>query len=291
MIEKLLGIEDRKLHFVLFGGIVILLATTVYFRFIWQPPDPFNEIFLSKITQFDLEHSLQEKAEVVKPGAIEVPILIYHSVRPHGPEESFLQKYYDVSPDSFTRQMEYLKNHDHTVISFDYLVQALKENITLPEKSIVITFDDGWRSQYSYAFPVLRKYKYTATFFIYTDGIGHDYFLDWDQVRVMNNSGMTIGGHTESHPYLVGITDPEVLREEIIGGKRIIEDRIGQPIEIFAYPYGHYSDKVIDIVKEAGYVAARSTYKGIHHTKDDLFKMKGIEVTDDFDKFVKDINY
>lgn len=275
----------------LVSGIVILLATTIYFRFFWQPPDPFNELFLSKISQFDLEHSLQAKAEVVKPDAVQVPILIYHSVRPHGQNESPIQKYYDVSPDSFAKEMQYLNDHGYVVIGLDYLAQALDQNIILPKKPIVITFDDGWRNQYAYAFPILRKFNYTATFFIYTNAIGHDYFLTWDQVRVMNNVGMTIGGHTETHPYLLAITDPQVLRDEILGGKRIIEDQIGQRIDLFAYPYGHYSDEVINVVKEAGYVAARSTYKGIHHVKDDLFKLKGIEVTDNFNKFVDDINY
>ncbi len=289
--RRLFVIKDRNLHRVLIAGIVILAATTVYFRFIYQPTDPYQEAFLSRISRFDLEHSLQEKATEVTPDSVNVPILIYHSVRPHSLTESLSQKYYDVAPDSLKRQFQYLKDHNYVVIGLDYLAIALERNIILPPKSVVITFDDGWRNQYLYAFPLLRKYNYTATFFIFTDAIDHDNFLTWDQVRVMNNTGMIIGGHTESHPYLPDIKDLNTLREEIIGGKHVIEDRIGQKIDLFAYPYGHYTDKIIEIVKEAGYTAARSTYKGINHTRDDLFKLKGVEVTDDFDKFVKDLNY
>jgi peptidoglycan/xylan/chitin deacetylase (PgdA/CDA1 family) len=268
-----------------------LAVTTIYFRFFWAPVDPYKEVFLSRISKFDLEHSLQGKAEEVKPGSVNVPILTYHSVRPHTPNQSPLQKYYDVAPESFIKQMQYLQDRGYAVIGLDYLATALEQNIILPQKSVVLTFDDGWRSQYAYAFPILRKHNYTATFFVFTDAIGQDYFLTWDQVRVMNNAGMTIGGHTKSHPYLAGIRDPEALREEITGGKHIIEDQIGQNIYLFAYPYGYYTNQIIGIVKDAGYRVARSTYKGIGHSRDDLFKLSSVEVTDDFDKFVADLNY
>jgi len=234
---------------------------------------------------------LQNIPEVVKPGSVQVPILVYHSMWPHTPNQSPMQKYYDVAPDAFVRQMQYLQDKGYVVISLDFLASALDQNITLPPKSVVLTFDDGWRSQYTYAFPVLKKYGFTATFFIYTNAIDHEYFLSWDQVRLINNGGMTIGGHTKSHPYLPEIKDPAVLREEIIGGKRIIEDQIGQKINLFAYPFGHYRDEVIAIVKQAGYTSARGTYKGIHHTKDDLYKLKAVEVTDDLTKFVNDLTY
>jgi peptidoglycan/xylan/chitin deacetylase (PgdA/CDA1 family) len=234
---------------------------------------------------------LQNIPEEIKPGSVHVPILVYHSMSPHGPNQSPLQKYYDVAPESFIQQMQYLKDSDYVVISLDFLASALEQNISLPPKSVVLTFDDGWRSQYSYAFPVLKKYGFTATFFIYTDAINNGAFLTWDQVRFMSNSGMTIGGHTESHPYLPGIHNTAQLRKEIVGGKRIIEDQIHQMIYLFAYPFGQYNDNIINIVKEAGYTAARSTYGGTHHTKDDLYKLKAVGVTDDLNKFVKELTY
>lgn len=284
-------IKDRNLHLILVGAIIFLTAIAAYFRFFNNVADTYEETFSSRISRFDLEHSLQTKAEKFIPEALRAPILIYHSVRPHTAGESPLQKYYDVSPDSFEKQLQYLKDHNYVVIGLDFLAIALDQNIILPPKSVVITFDDGWSNQYTHAFPLLRKYNYTATFFIFTNAIGHDYFLTWDQVRVLNNSGMTIGGHTKSHPYLLEIHDPDTLQDEIIGGKRIIEEQIGQEIGLFAYPYGSYTNQIIDIVKEAGYVAARSAYKGTHHTRDDLFKLKGVEVTDDFNKFIQDLSY
>ncbi len=282
--------KDRTFHIILISIIVILSGFVIYPHIFSSPQDPIDKVFLAKFGNFDKELSLQNIPEVIKQGSVQVPILIYHSMLPHTPNQSPIQKYYDVAPESFVRQMQYLKDNDYEVISLDTLSRALKQNISLSSKSVVLTFDDGWRSQYTYAFPVLKKYGFTATFFIYTDVIGSNYFLTWDQVRLMNNEGMTIGGHTESHPYLPDIHDPAVLRKEIIDGKHIIENQIHQSIYLFAYPFGHYSDQIIQVVKEAGYDIARSTYKGTHHTVDDLYKLKGIEVTDDLNKLIKDLN-
>ena len=281
--------RDKTLHKIFISAILILAGTTIYFRFFYNPISPIDKAFLDTFGKYDQELSLQNVPEVVKPESVRVPILIYHSMLPHTPAQSPLQRYYDVAPESFIKEMRYLKDADYTVISLRFLADALDQNITLPSKSVVLTFDDGWRSQYAYAFPTLKKYDFTATFFIYTNAIDHDHFLTWDQVRLMNGSGMTIGGHTESHPYLPVIHYPARLREEKIGVKRIIEDQIHQKIDLFAYPFGHYRDDIIKIVKEAGYVAARSTYGGVHHVKDDLYKLKAIEVTDDFDKFTQDL--
>jgi len=280
---------DRFLHIALATIIVALLGTSIYFR-ATRNIDTLSEEFLSKTDTLNAEQALQQVPEKEPPaGAIRVPILIYHSVMPHNPNESAIQKYYDVSPESLERQLKYLRDNGYTVIGLDYLADALAQTITLPPKPVVLTFDDGWENQFLHAYPLLKKYNDTATFFIYTHAIDHDLFLSWDQVKTMDDGGMSIGGHTRTHPYLMQITDPVVLRREIIGGKSVIENRIGHSIDLFAYPYGHYNDQLIGIVKEAGFKAARSTYKGIYHTASDLYTLKGIEATDDFDQFVKDL--
>ena len=283
------ALKDRNLHIILYTAIVILASWSAYEQFSYKPPDPYTEVLLSKISQFDIEHNLQDKPEKIDAGSIKVPILIYHSVRPHTSGESDMQKQYDVSPDAFEEQLRYLKEHGYVVISLTYLVDALEESITLPEKSVVITFDDGWRNQYAYAFPVLKKYADTATFFIVSDYVGGGYFLTWDQIRVMNNSGMVIGAHTRTHPLLVNVPDLATLRSEIKGSKDIIEGQVGEPVTLFAYPYGHYDDRIIQVVKDAGFKSARSTYSGVHHSKKDLFTLKGVEVTDDMSAFVRAI--
>lgn len=285
------ALKDKTLHLILISAIVILAGTTIYFRYFFKVISPLDQAFLDTYGSFNKELALQSMPETVEPGALRVPILTYHSISPHTDAQSPLQRFYDVAPDSFIREMQYLKDAGYVVISLDFLVRALDQNITLPPKSVILTFDDGWQNQYSYAFPILKKYGFTATFFIYTNAIGHDYFLTWDQVRVLNDSGMTIGGHTESHTYLLSIHDENRLRKEIIGGKGIIEDQIHQKIYLFAYPYGDYNDNIIKVVKDAGYIAARSAHAGVSNTKADIYKLKAVDVTDDFDAFVQDLNY
>lgn len=280
---------DKFLHIVLVTIIVVLLGTSIYFRET-RGKDRLQDEFLLKSDKLNAEEALQEIPEKAPlADAVKVPILIYHSVKPHKGVESALIKYYDVAPESLEKQFRYLRDNGYTVIGLDFLIDALQQTITLPSKSVVLTFDDGWRNQFQYAYPILKKYNYTATFFIFTRAIDHQSFLTWDQIKIMDAGGMTIGGHTRTHPYLPDITDPVVLRREIIGGKSIVENRIGHPITLFAYPFGHYNDQIIQIVKEAGYKAARSAYKGIYHTRDDIYTLKGIEATDDFAKFLKDL--
>ena len=106
--------------------------------------------------------------------SIRVPILVYHSVAPHHPGQTPAQIQLDVDTTSFQEQMNYLAEHNYSVISLEKLVDALKNNAPLPERAVVITFDDGWVSQYRHAFPVLRQHGFKATFFIYTKPIGRD---------------------------------------------------------------------------------------------------------------------
>lgn len=281
--------KDKTFHIILISVIIVLFGTSIYFR-TTRDQDDLKDDFLAQTDKLNAEHALQEVKEQIIPGAIKVPILIYHSVSPHTSLQTPVQIYYDVAPESLDKQFKYLKDNGYTVIGLDFLVDALAQTITLPPKSVVLTFDDGWENQFKYGYPILKKYNYTATFFIYTHAINHGSFLTWKQVRIMDGGGMTIGGHTRTHPYLPDITDPVVLRREIIGGKSVIENRIGKPIDLFAYPYGHYNDQIIEVVKEAGYKAARGVYKGIYHSDKDMYKLKGVEATDDLDKFARDLN-
>jgi peptidoglycan/xylan/chitin deacetylase (PgdA/CDA1 family) len=285
--------KDTILHIVLLSIIAVLSFFSLYFLSLYYSvDDSFRNTFLSGIRIFNPEFTIQDASpkEVPAPGAMHVPILIYHSVRPHLLFETELLNRYTVSPAAFEKQLQYLKANNYTVVGLDYLDDALIEKIELPPKTVVLTFDDGWQNQYVYAFSLLKKYGYTATFFVYTDAIGNRGFLTWDEIKEMDNAGMTIGGHTESHPYLAQIDDPGTLREEISGGKKIIDSNLGRPTTLFAYPFGYYNDQIIKIVKEAGYTLARSTHKGAYHTPDDLYKLKGIEVTDDLNKLEKDLN-
>lgn len=294
--------KDSILHFTFIAVIVILALATGIFWGRYQQNQEIaktslsakdnTEDFLIKFEGINIEKALQETSEqvTVPSGAIKVPILVYHSVRPIIKGEPPLVDYFDISPELFEKNLIYLKENNFSVISFSDLVESLEEKKELPKKPVVLTFDDGWKNQYIYAFPILKRYGITATFFIFTNAIDHKNFLSWEQIKELDRSGMTIANHTKSHPYLLKIKDRNTLTDEILGSKKILEERLGKPVEFFAYPFGYFNDFIISIVKESGFKAARSSKKGTYHTKNDLFTLRSIEVSDDFDAFVKNLN-
>lgn len=225
--------------------------------------------------------------EVARPGTVRVPIFVYHSVRPHVSNEDPFQDKFDITPELFEKQLSYLNEHDYTTITFDNLVAYFKEHKPLPPKPVILSFDDGWHNQYRYAFPLLKKYHVRATFFIFTEGIDRPHFMSWDEIKELDAAGMAIGGHTQTHPLLIAIQDPAILQSEIAGGKKIIEAHLGKPITIFAYPFGHASPRTIQAVKKAGFIAARTQYRGLYHAEADLFSLHSIQASDDFNDFLR----
>jgi peptidoglycan/xylan/chitin deacetylase (PgdA/CDA1 family) len=220
-------------------------------------------------------------------------ILTYHSVRPHLAHENSSLKHYTVSPDAFEKQLKYLKDQDYHVIGFQDLLDALLYNRPLPARPVILTFDDGWENQYQYAFPLLKKYQMVGTFFIYTHPIGtihangYRSFLSWAQIREMDHAGMTIGGHTQTHPLLLKLKHRQDIAFEIAGGKKIIEQHLGHAIDFFAYPYGEYNDMIIKEVKKAGFLAARSCVDGKNQSLALRYQLLAFEVTDSFEVFLK----
>lgn len=193
-------------------------------------------------------------------GEVDVPILAYHIVRPSYPSDDRSVRALAQTPEVFDAQMKYLAVAGYHVISFADLEKYFKNGTRLPPHPIILSFDDGWSNQFQYAFPILEKYHYTATFFVYTNPIGTKGFLTWDNLRELIAAGMTIGSHSRSHPYLTQIQDKAVLWDEIYGSKRTLERNLGTTVHEFAYPFGQYNATVMDLVQKAGYIAARGDY-------------------------------
>ena len=189
-----------------------------------------------------------------------VPILVYHIVRPSYPTDTSAVITLAHTPEVFNAQMQYLRDAGYHVVSLGALEDYYKHGTPLPTHPIVITFDDGWRDQFVYAFPILVKHHYTATFFIFTNPIGRRGFVTWDNLRAMRDAGMTIGSHSLSHPFLTKTADPIVLWNEINKSKSIIEKNLGITVTEFAYPFGQYNPAILALVKKAGYTLARGDY-------------------------------
>jgi len=170
----------------------------------------------------------------------------------------------------FDLQMRYLKENGYRVITPEELLDFLEYRHGLPKKSVLLTMDDGYRSVYNIAYPILKKYGFTATLFIYTNFVGVSRMaITWDQLTEMKADGFTIGSHTLSHSDLTkpkeGETEPEFIAritEEIQGSKKILDQKLAQDTCVFAYPFGYYDQRSINIARRAGYKMAMSVRRG-----------------------------
>lgn len=212
---------------------------------------------------------------------VECPILIFHAVREYRPGDTPTARGYIITPETFEKELLFLKREGFNAVSFSRLADAVEKGVPLPPHPVILSFDDGWESQYENAVPLLRRHGFTATFFIFTNGIGAKHFMTAEQIRELADAGNEIGCHSWSHPYLAKITDPAQLRREIVDSRVKLETVLGRPVTVFAYPFGHSTDEIVSLVKNAGYRSARSTYPGLRHSAADLFTLTGlIDVTD-----------
>ena len=198
--------------------------------------------------------------------------------------------------DVFERQMQYLKDNNYRVISLAEFQQFLQYNQKLPNRSVIITIDDGYRSTYDIAYQILKRFGYSATIFIYTDFVEAGRIaLSWDQIREMKDAGIEVGSHTLSHGDLTkkikGETNKAYLQrveKELFDSKRIIDEKLQQDTIFFAYPYGKSDPVVRSITRKAGYQMGLSVKRGGNPFFIDPFNVRRDQVTaKGVDLFVK----
>jgi peptidoglycan/xylan/chitin deacetylase (PgdA/CDA1 family) len=217
--------------------------------------------------------------------SVRVPILVYHQVVPDEPGKPRAISEMFITPDAFEAQMRYLRDRGIHVVSLGALVEALQGRCTLPSPVVVLTFDDGRDNQYRYAFPILRKYGFTATFFPFTHAMDRNpRYLTWAQLREMQEAGMTIGSHTHLHVRVDKVTDPAVMHKEVTGSRDILQNRLGAG-EFLAYPFGALSAAGDSAARAAGYRAARAFSGGPWNSARDLFRLHAIPMTGSMTRF------
>ena len=178
-----------------------------------------------------------------------IPILCYHRF---GSRAAKL----NVSPASFEAQMDFLARNGYTVVTMERLARFLDGKEALPAKSVAITIDDGYRSTYEIAYPILRKFGFHATVFLYTDFVGASDALTWPQMKEMMASGLVdIQPHSKSHSNLTlrlpGETEArykERIRREVDNPVTVLKERLAEGSFTYAYPYGDVNDYVVDLL-------------------------------------------
>jgi peptidoglycan/xylan/chitin deacetylase (PgdA/CDA1 family) len=193
-----------------------------------------------------------------------IPILTYHRFAEDCSSPLCMPK------KTFERQMRYLKENGYHVITAEDLVAFLEYRQGLPKNSVLITMDDGYRSVYNIAYPILNKYGFKATLFIYTDFVGVSKMaITWNQLKEMQANGFAIGSHTIYHSDLTSPKEGESeqehvarIKKELNGSKKIIDQKLSQNTSFLAYPFGYYDQRSIQMAKEAGYKLAMSVKRG-----------------------------
>jgi peptidoglycan/xylan/chitin deacetylase (PgdA/CDA1 family) len=206
---------------------------------------------------------------VAADGVQLVPILCYHRFGTAANAAGWGGKM-TVSPGNFAAQLEYLARNDYRVIRLSQLQAFLDGKQALPKRAVVITFDDGYESVYRHALPLLRKYNFPATLFVYTDFIGAGDAVSWAQLQELQASGLvSVQAHSKTHRNLIertaGDTDAsyrQMLEAETRTPREVLERRLQGNVRHYAYPYGDANDAVLDTLTRQQYQLAVTVNPG-----------------------------
>ncbi len=208
--------------------------------------------------------AVKNKGGLRREGFQTIPVLTYHRFGDNCDSPLCMPA------DVFDRQMRYLKENAFHTVTPEELLAFLHYRQPLPRKSVWITMDDGYRSTYNVAYPILKKYGFTATMFVYTEFVGASRLaVTWDHLREMKTSGFSIGSHSVTHSDLTKprpgeSTDDFIvrIRKELGQSKQIIDKKLGQNTIVLAYPFGYYDRRAVNLAHEAGYKLAASVRRG-----------------------------
>jgi peptidoglycan/xylan/chitin deacetylase (PgdA/CDA1 family) len=208
--------------------------------------------------------------------ASSLPVLTFHAIDDRPSVISF-------SPARFERGMRLLHEKGYRTLSLIDVADVMRKRLSFPEHSLAITFDDGYQSVYERAFPVLQRYQMTANVFLTVGrtkterlpSMEDRSMLSWTEIREMHRAGIAFGGHTITHPDLTRLPET-LLRSEIVGGKEVIEDALGDAVVTFAYPFGRYDNRCRELTSHY-FVCACSDQLGLLHSSSDLYSMERVD--------------
>jgi peptidoglycan/xylan/chitin deacetylase (PgdA/CDA1 family) len=219
-------------------------------------------------------------------GTDRLPILMYHRVAPTG---SPALRAYRVTPEAFEGQLRYLRAAGYSSIRLEDWQGAMAKQKPLPSRAVVITFDDGYRDFLTYAWPLLKRYGFSATVFLVVDEMGRsshwDRFhgeeaplLGWREIWQLHSEGVEFGSHSATHRPLTKLSMIEVVLEGA-RSRAILERELKRPIQAFAYPYGAVDQVVQHLIGACGYVFGLSCQPRLSSFQDSLLMLPRIGVT------------
>lgn len=248
-----------------------------------------KNIVFSEVNLQNIVDKIEKKyfSLYVKTKKWEVPVVMYHRVINTVENEGFHGTY--IYEDIFRKHLKYLKENNYEVITFKDLEKiSWRNRFNLNKKYIILTFDDGYVDNYKIAFPILKEFGFTATIFLMAESTYNEWdvnasnekafpLMTKEMILEMQNYGIEFGAHTFNHPKINKISNQEI-EYQVIECKKILEEKIGEKIITFAYPYGILNDYAKEMAKKAGYTFAVATDSGPVCLSDDLFQIRRIAI-------------
>lgn len=231
--EKLARLSSKE--FLIFMGVVIIGLMLVVGGQLWQ--------------EKKVEEALPVSAVTVAEDNRTVMVLNYHKIANE-------HKSLSVTLDDFEQHMKWLQEYGYTCITPGQLYDFVANGAELPEKPVLITFDDGYKDNYTNAFPIMKKYGMKGTIFVVTGFLGvYDNYLTWEQAKELLDAGFNIESHTYSHKSMTEASDEDISKE-LVKSRQTIKEKLGIDSDFMAYPTGTYNLHIAELVKEAGYKGA-----------------------------------
>lgn len=217
-----------------------------------------------------------EKTDPIE--TIKAPILMYHYIRDYQNPQDKIGTGLSVSPQNFEEQLKIIQAEGFETITLDDMDSAWRGEKKLPEKPLIITFDDGYEDFYTAAFPLLQKYNMKATIYMIANLIEKPGYLKSEQLKKLSASSLvTIGGHSLNHVDFYTLKRNE-LKQEMTQAKKILENLLGNPVKHFAYPLGRYNKIIREEVERAGYSTATLIDLGYEHKEKDRYTLNRVRI-------------
>lgn len=229
----------------------------------------------------------------------ELPILMYHRIAPSGSSKIPSIR---LTPEAFEEQLRYLHDAGFYSVTLEEWRVAMATKKPLPGRAVLITFDDGYLDFLTYAWPLLKRYGFSAIVFLVADLVGKSNvwdcaygedipLLNWEQIKQLQEEGVEFGSHSTSHHYLTSLPPSDIVFEAS-KSRNILERELGLPIKALAYPYGDVNPIVEHLIGACGYTFGLSCRSGRSSFQDSLMTLPRIEIkgTDSLNDFVKKLS-
>lgn len=216
-----------------------------------------------------------------------IPVLLFHGVDEVAPVRL---RPWIMPPERFTEHLDSVLASGRNAITMSHLVDGLEGRVDLPERPVVLTFDDGLANFATQAWPALLERRLPATLYVVTGSVGQraewlapfggpvPEMLSWDALRTLDREGCEIGAHTHTHPELDTLPRGKV-EDEITRSRRLLAEALGHPVRSFAYPHGYHARSVRAEVVSAGFDSAAAVGDGLSSDADDPFAITRLTVT------------